>query len=43
MYFEIIDVAYYMYTGDSLKSQINSYIYKNVIRTALIMLIKHCK
>ena len=43
MYFEIIDIAYYLYTGDSLKSHIKSYIYKNVVRTALIMLIKNCK
>lgn len=40
---DILDLGYYIYSGESLKSEIKKYIYKNVIRQGLIMCFKYSR
>lgn len=46
MYFEILDIVYYVYSGESMKETLNTkvkkYLYKN-IRSALLMYIRYRK
>jgi hypothetical protein len=40
---DIIDTAYYIYYGDSLKTELKKYVYKNIIRQGLILCFKYSR